>query len=283
MMKARFHSRGARLGLIAIALLLTAGGVFTVRERSGLQRIRAAQDDLLLEVSSASWFEHEMDHGTVFPVPASMLEGMPPNDVHRLNLELSMMNLGRAAKTFAIGELALRSSEGNTWPASSGEREEVQLASRQVVHLIVDFDVEESDRGDLRLVWSRKGTSIEMSAIPHHAERDDDQEWPSDSAALPAGDPERGAVIYEKKSACWSCHGKMDRPGSETIGPHLGKIGARASRQHLYESLLEPDRAIATDCPRGPCATPSAMPPWGALLTKQEMADLVAYLLDQIE
>jgi mono/diheme cytochrome c family protein len=64
------------------------------------------------------------------------------------------------------------------------------------------------------------------------------------------------------------------------VGPHLGDIG-RESEQYLYESLIAPDRAIAPACPKGPCAKPSAMPPWGSILTAQEMADLVAYLRDQ--
>lgn len=59
------------------------------------------------------------------------------------------------------------------------------------------------------------------------------------------GNIERGRKIFfdKEKSQCLKCH-RMDDQG-ETIGPDLTGLGARFSRIHLIESILEPGRTIA--------------------------------------
>jgi putative heme-binding domain-containing protein len=59
------------------------------------------------------------------------------------------------------------------------------------------------------------------------------------------GDPARGhAVFFDPlKAQCFKCH----RIGGEggAVGPELTGVGARFTRIHLVESILEPSRAIA--------------------------------------
>lgn len=274
-----------------IALAIFAAGIAAMANRITLRRSRAEIGDLSMAIERTDWLEHDMDHGDVFPVPSSMIEGMPPKSVHRLNVEVSVRNAGRSRERFEIRELFLHSTRGNVWPASGGEVHTIDLARHQEAHLIVDFDVSDSDRGDLRIVWERMGTTRKMTAISHPRDHlsgrvEGPPRWPEDVAGLPPGAPGRGERIYERKFACWSCHGRMGDEGSATVGPHLGAIGevartrvrGKSARQYLYESLLHPDAFIAPACGKTACAVPSAMPPWGDLLTPVEMADLIAYL-----
>jgi hypothetical protein len=51
--------------------------------------------------------------------------------------------------------------------------------------------------------------------------------------------------------------------------------------QYAYESLLFPGAFIASGCGgEAPCAQPSLMPGYGEVLSPQEMADLISYLLE---
>jgi putative heme-binding domain-containing protein len=60
-----------------------------------------------------------------------------------------------------------------------------------------------------------------------------------------AGNAERGRKIFfdKEKAQCIKCH-RMDDQG-ERIGPELTGVGARFSRIHIIESILEPSRTIA--------------------------------------
>ena len=52
------------------------------------------------------------------------------------------------------------------------------------------------------------------------------------------GDPVRGAALFQH--ACGSCHSAASR-----LGPDLAAIGATRSREHLRESIVEPDKVIS--------------------------------------
>jgi putative heme-binding domain-containing protein len=56
----------------------------------------------------------------------------------------------------------------------------------------------------------------------------------------PAGDPRRGAVIYQK-SGCVSCH-VVDGEGG-IVGPDLTGIGTRRGPSYLRQSIVEPAAA----------------------------------------
>ncbi|HQR42537.1 MAG TPA: HEAT repeat domain-containing protein, partial [Gemmatales bacterium] len=59
------------------------------------------------------------------------------------------------------------------------------------------------------------------------------------------GNPEHGKllVLTHKDLACTKCHGVQGFGGH--IGPDLSMIGIKASRENLFESILNPDKAIA--------------------------------------
>jgi mono/diheme cytochrome c family protein len=140
--------------------------------------------------------------------------------------------------------------------------------------------------------------NVELCAEPVEA-----REWPpvEELDAFLAeftGDPARGEEIYNTVApSCAACHGQMDDPATARAGPHLGAIatvgGDRVpgytAAQYIYESILHPDAAIAPACPNPAdpaqpiaCASPSQMPNvFGPALEYQDMADLVAFLLQQ--
>ena len=113
-----------------------------------------------------------------------------------------------------------------------------------------------------------------------------------DFVAAP-GDPANGAALYESY-ACNSCHGNVDEPGSNQIGPWLGdiiEVGAtrvegQTAVQYVYESILYPNVYISPDCAQGPCVgPPSAMRQSYAFdisaNSPQDMIDMLAYLLGE--
>lgn len=112
-----------------------------------------------------------------------------------------------------------------------------------------------------------------------------------DFVAAP-GDPENGAAVYTSY-ACNSCHGNVDEPGSNQIGPWLGdiaEVGAtrvegQTAMQYVYHSILYPNDFIAPDCATGPCiGPPSAMVQDLAFrmsTNPQDMVDILAYLVGQ--
>jgi putative heme-binding domain-containing protein len=64
------------------------------------------------------------------------------------------------------------------------------------------------------------------------------------SALARSGDAGRGRELFRnrEKSLCLNCH-RIGQEGN-TIGPDLAGIGARFSRIHLIESILEPSRTV---------------------------------------
>ncbi|MEO1529275.1 MAG: PVC-type heme-binding CxxCH protein [Planctomycetota bacterium] len=58
------------------------------------------------------------------------------------------------------------------------------------------------------------------------------------------GDPERGELIYRRKSvACMNCH--AIGAAGQNIGPNLVAVGAAAKTKYLVQSILDPNDAIA--------------------------------------
>lgn len=55
-----------------------------------------------------------------------------------------------------------------------------------------------------------------------------------------AGDADRGSALFRGKAGCHACHGKTSR-----LGPDLTGVGATRSREHLRESILNPDKEIS--------------------------------------
>jgi putative heme-binding domain-containing protein len=60
--------------------------------------------------------------------------------------------------------------------------------------------------------------------------------------SVPAGDRARGQALFEKKGGCTSCH-RVGTQGSRTA-PDLSAIGSTRSASSLWNSLVDPNRAM---------------------------------------
>ncbi|MGH2520868.1 MAG: c-type cytochrome [Anaerolineales bacterium] len=111
------------------------------------------------------------------------------------------------------------------------------------------------------------------------------------SVELPAGDAAKGADLARAGPACTACHVDSPTgpawlasadPNGEGIGTRAahrfsdpGYTGAATSaEQYLFESIVQPNAHV------GEGFQPNIMPQdYGAKLTEQDVADLIAYLL----
>lgn len=70
---------------------------------------------------------------------------------------------------------------------------------------------------------------------------------PAELARRPAGDVDKGRKIMQAsltgQAQCLKCH--MVRGVGGQVGPDLSMIGKKASRENLFESILQPSKAIA--------------------------------------
>lgn len=93
------------------------------------------------------------------------------------------------------------------------------------------------------------------------------------------GDPVKGKVVYNDQS-CGACHKFAPAASEGTAGPDLDKLAEHATEadqgtleEFTTSSVINPEAYIA------PGYTAGAMPPtYGQQLTKQQVADLVAFL-----
>ena len=107
----------------------------------------------------------------------------------------------------------------------------------------------------------------------------------STSADVEEAAPEVAAIFV--KAACIGCHVIPGVPNAAgQIGPNLTNIGVTAatriegysSEEYIRESLLEPNKFIAPQCPTGPCLPNLMVQNLGDILTSQELDTVVAYL-----
>jgi mono/diheme cytochrome c family protein len=147
------------------------------------------------------------------------------------------------------------------------------------------FENQVSDVTDFVLNWQ----SEELCGAEGEGEAPQ-AEWPEDVAELPEGDATAGGERFVS-AGCTACHGDPATPGSNAVGPHLGNIGnagadrveGMAADQYIYTSILHPNDFIAPICANDQaCNQPSAMPSnFGQTLTPEDMANLIAYLMEQ--
>lgn len=266
---------------------LLVGIALVAQARIEQPRREVSQDGLRLRLERAVWLHEPMDHGDAVALPDS--DGAPAPGQRRLAVVLAVFNPGPASRSFAPTELVLAPEEGDTtWgPRSREGAEPFVLAPGQLVSLSVDFDVKAS-AGALRLEW-RRGTEREAllatrpppsAALPSR--------WPRRVDALPPGDAASGAGLYFGRYACVACHGDPASPEDVRVGPSLhafvrvgaARVAGLDAAQYAYESLLDPGAFIAPECAGGPCARPSTMPGYGDVLSRQQMADLVRFLVE---
>lgn len=279
--------------ILAIALFPPVfGAVMLVEQRLRLIVPVVEAEGLRIELNRAVWLEHEMlDTTAQKGMPASMVPDMPPPGMHRLAVELTAANPTETRVALKDWKLVARSPSGLAFYPSSAVPSTLALKPRQRVVFDTRFDVPES-AGEVTLSFEHGSAKAPLfsSRVPKHERRPDagtSPAWPPSVAQLPPGNPETGLALFEGKLACFSCHGRMDEPGSATVGPHLTELtragGSRipgvSSAQYVYDSLLQPDAFLSPSCAGGrPCESPSAMPFYGDILSPEEMAHLIALL-----
>lgn len=95
--------------------------------------------------------------------------------------------------------------------------------------------------------------------------------------AAAKGDPKAGATLFQAQG-CSGCHTFKPANASGTVGPDLDKLADYAKKanmgsleQFTHESIASPSSYIEK-------GYPNSMPDFGATLSDQQIADLVAFL-----
>jgi len=278
------------------ALLLAAVGwglLIRAARRLPVEESTIGGIDLRLE--EARWIEDEMDHGDKFQKPAVMMPDLPAQGSQRVTVFLAASNRSAEVREFHGEEFFLVPEIGGELPPIGAVMGEAEIDPGQTLNTALHFDLDtRSPHGKLLMEWRRDGRTA-FFAIPdpsrhdHLRPRGGDVALPPDARLLlPIGNPDRGEDLYAKVYGCAACHGDPKVPGSNNVGPHLGRIGALAGSrvagmqapQYIYQSIIDPDASIAPDCKGGPCAKPTAMPDYSSLVSLQDAADLLTYLLE---
>lgn len=116
-----------------------------------------------------------------------------------------------------------------------------------------------------------------VTATPESSTKASPEASPSGSPVAVAGDVNAGKALA---SQCLACH-TID--GSQAVGPTWkGLYGHEveledgtkvvADDAYLIESIKDPNAKVVKGFPKG------AMPPYGSILTDENIADLVAYI-----
>lgn len=279
------------LGLAAVGWMLVfrASQKITVRQ--------ATLGGLTVELDQARWILDQMDHGENFQKPSVMMPDMPEWGKQRMTLDLTFHNETRETQIFDGEEFFLVPDIGDGVPPMGAQVGRAKLAPGQSFNTALHFDFDTREpHGQLRVAWNRGGETAYLP-VPEPAEhyhlRPKGGEValpPKASMVAPLGKVARGGDLYMGMYGCVACHGDPEIPDSNNVGPHLAGIGSAAETrvegmrgdQYLYESIIEPDAHIAPECRGGiPCATPTAMPEYASLMPLQDLADVLAYLLDQ--
>lgn len=291
-----WRSPGAVVFLSALALA-TLGWVLVIRESRRIPVDQATMGGLRLEMTEARWVLDQMDHGENFQKPSVMMPDMPEWGKQRVTLELSLDNVSDLTQIFDGSEFFLVPQLGEEVAPIGAHIGYAQLAPGQTFHTAIHFDFDTGQpHGNLQVEW-RRDDDIAYLPIPAPAEhyhlrpRGGEIALPPDARLVrPLGKPERGARLYAGVYGCAACHGDPSVVESNRVGPHLAGIGSAgadrieglAADQYIYESILDPGAFIAPECRGGqPCAEPSAMPEYASLMSLQDVADLLSYLLEQ--
>lgn len=276
------------LAVVGWALVIQAGRRIPVE--------RAEIAGLELHLQEARWILDQMDHGENFNKPSTMMPDMPERGLQRVTVDLAFFNRSNEQQRFRGEEFFLMPELGEEVPPIGAQIGEAELGPGQALNTALHFDFDTTrPHGQLRVVWRRQGHTVYLP-IPEPAEhyhlrpRDGEVAFPPEARFVQhLGRPARGAELYRGVYGCIACHGDVATPNSNNIGPHLGRIAVEASQriagmsaaQYVYESILEPAAFIAPECRDGaPCAEPTAMPEYASLLDLQDLADLLAFLLE---
>ena len=282
------------LVFLGVVVLAGAGWRLLLRAVHRLPVEEATIEGLSVRVESR-WILDQMEHGVNFQKPAAMMPDMPPLGSQRVMLSLAVHNSSDQPRAYRGNEFTLLPEVGEKVAPFGGVVDETVLEPGQALNATVHFDLDTTrPYGKLLAEW-RRGRRTVYFAVPEPPEhfhlRPRENDLPPDAnLLLPVGKAERGEQLFNGVYGCSACHGDPKVPDSNNIGPNLAHVGAEAgtrvagmpAAQYLYQSMLEPDADIAPECKGGvPCQRPSAMPDYSNLLTVQDAADLLTYLLEQ--
>lgn len=286
---------GVILFLATLALALVGWGFIAQASRK-IPVESATIEGLRLELGQARWILDQMDHGENFSKPSVMMPDMPEWGKQRVTFELEIENVSEEARSWDGAELTLVPEIGEPVPPIGAQAGHAVILPGQSFNTAVHFDFDTTEPfGKLRAAWTRGGDTVYLP-VPTPAEHyhlrplGGEIAFPPRAELVePIGIAARGESLFRGKFGCAACHGDPSVPGSNNVGPHLGSIGREASTrveglsgaQYIYDSILEPSAQIAPDCGGKPCPEPTAMPEYASLMTVQEAADLLAFLLDQ--
>ena len=286
--------------IFLLTLVLAGAGWLLVIQASRLIPVEEATlGGFHMKLENARWILDQMDHGENFQRPSVMMPDMPEWGQQRVTINLAFENVVDDTLVFDGGEFFLVPEIGDPVPPMGALVGQAPVGPGQTFNTALHFDFDTTmPHGQLRVEWRRAGDSVYLP-IPEPAEhyhlrpRGGDIGLPPDARLLlPIGKPQRGASLYQAVYGCVACHGDPAVPESNNVGPHLGGIGTvGASRvegvtaaQYIYQSILEPNAFIAPECKNGlPCPEPSAMPEYASLVSLQDVADMLTFLLEQTE
>lgn len=278
-------------------LVAVAGWILVIQATRRIPVEQATVDGLQMRLEKARWILDQMDHGENFQKPSTMMPDMPEWGKQRVTLDLAFYNRSSRTQLFDGHEFFLVPEVGDEVPPIGAQTGRAEIAPGQTLNTALHFDFDTTlPHGQLRVEWRRGERSIYLP-IPEPAEhyhlrpRGGEVSLPPDARLLlPIGEAERGGQLFRGTYGCAACHGDPAVPGTNNVGPHLGSIGVTGGRridgvpaaQYIYQSILEPNAFIAPECKDGkPCPEPTAMPEYSSLVSLQDVADLVTYLLEQ--
>lgn len=176
--------------LLTIALFTTLIGLalltYLIFNRSRLisegQTVQVG--NLSLQIKEIEWLAHEHgghDHGEdevvdpqaeqiedltaegqVFPMPSSMMPGMPEEGQLRLQVEVSLQNEGSRPLSYGPEAFSLHSENGGFWfPQTSNSFRAGALDVGQTINGVFTFDVVDTAT-DLYLLWQRDSDEIRI-------------------------------------------------------------------------------------------------------------------------
>ena len=148
----------------------------TVLDSTFLLHDHGAHDHGDEDDETSAAIEEATAQAQVFPMPATMMPGMPDEGNTRLQFNVVMENAGSVSTRVAPWSFYLTSSEGQIWtPLQGGTLREHTLEAHQILGSVVAFDVPDADFADttLNLVWRRSDQETRF-AVDAEADHNDD-------------------------------------------------------------------------------------------------------------
>lgn len=155
--------------VLAIAALALAGAVLAINMINNAptevtfveigQHAQAGGIDMSVE--TAEWISMDHNEAKGFPMPASMMPGMPGEGEHRLKVEFTLRNPGESARAFAPAELQLAAGGGKVYAPINDPAMAHSIGPGQAIDGLFYFDVPGTET-DLHLVWTSGGTQVHI-------------------------------------------------------------------------------------------------------------------------